>query len=86
MARCQICNKTGQSGNNVSHSKRRTRTRWFANVQRTTIVRDGRPQKVARLHTLHQNRDQVVDEGLTALEHPTQPIMGLRTLALRRPV
>ena len=46
MARCQICNKTGQSGNNVSHSKRRTRTRWFANVQRTTMVRDGRPQKV----------------------------------------
>ncbi len=46
MARCQICDKTGQSGNNVSHSKRRTRTRWFANVQRTTVMRDGRPEKV----------------------------------------
>ncbi len=46
MARCQLCNKAGQSGNNVSHSKRRTRTRWFANVQRTTIVRDGKARRM----------------------------------------
>ena len=46
MARCQICAKAGQSGNNVSHSKRRTRTRWFANVQRQTLIRDGKPTKM----------------------------------------
>jgi len=46
MARCEICNKAGQSGNNVSHSKRHTRTRWFANVQKTTIYTDGVPRKL----------------------------------------
>ncbi len=46
MARCQLCAKAGQSGNNVSHSNKRTRTRWFANVQRTTIMRNGKPQKL----------------------------------------
>jgi large subunit ribosomal protein L28 len=46
MARCQLCNKAGQSGNNVSHSNKRTRTRWFANVQRSTIIRDGKPVKM----------------------------------------
>ena len=46
MAKCNICQKTGQSGNNVSHSKRRTRTRWFANVQNATIYEDGTPKRV----------------------------------------
>ncbi len=46
MARCEVCNKSGQSGNNVSHSKRRTRTRWMANVQKATIRVDGRPRRV----------------------------------------
>ena len=47
MARCQICHKSGQSGNNVSHSKRRTKTRWLANVQKATIYVDGSPRKVS---------------------------------------
>lgn len=46
MARCEICNKAGQSGNNVSHSKRHTRTWWFANVQKTTIYTDGVPRRL----------------------------------------
>lgn len=46
MARCQICDKAGQSGNNVSHSNKKTRARWFANVQRATITRDGKPRKM----------------------------------------
>ncbi len=46
MARCERCLKAGQSGNNVSHSKRRTRTRWFANVQKATILVDGVPRKM----------------------------------------
>ncbi|HAL47547.1 MAG: 50S ribosomal protein L28 [SAR202 cluster bacterium] len=46
MARCEICSKAGQSGNNISHSKRHTRTRWFANVHRATIYVDGAPRKV----------------------------------------
>jgi large subunit ribosomal protein L28 len=46
MARCEICLKAGQSGNNVSHSKRHTKTRWAANVQRATIIVDGAPKRV----------------------------------------
>ncbi|KAA1294866.1 MAG: 50S ribosomal protein L28 [SAR202 cluster bacterium] len=45
MASCQICNKTGISGNNVSHSKRRTRTRWRANIQRAFVEIGGVMQK-----------------------------------------
>lgn len=46
MARCEICSKAGQYGNNVSHSKRRTRTMWSANVQRATIYVGGEPKRV----------------------------------------
>ena len=41
MAKCEICAKAGQSGNNVSHSKRRTKRRWAANVQNMTIYQGG---------------------------------------------
>ena len=46
MARCDICLKSGQSGNNVSHSKRHTKKRSFANVQRATLYFDGAPRRV----------------------------------------
>ncbi|MCH2307854.1 MAG: 50S ribosomal protein L28 [SAR202 cluster bacterium] len=46
MATCEICKKSGQSGNNVSHSKRRTRTRWSANVQRAQVFIDGQQTSV----------------------------------------
>ena len=45
MAKCDICQKSGQSGNNVSHSKRHTRTRWHANVQKATIYVNGEPKE-----------------------------------------
>lgn len=46
MAKCEVCSKAGMSGNNVSHSKRHTKTRWFSNVQRATIYVDGEPKRV----------------------------------------
>jgi len=46
MAVCQICKKSGQSGNNVSHSKRHTRTRWNPNIQKASIEIDGKFQKI----------------------------------------
>ena len=46
MARCEICLRSGQSGNNVSHSKRRTKTRWHTNVQRATVYVAGTPKSV----------------------------------------
>ncbi len=46
MARCEICLKAGQSGNNVSHSKRHTKRRWSANVHKATIAIDGQPKRI----------------------------------------
>lgn len=46
MARCVICSRTGQSGHNVSHSKRSTKTRWLVNIQRATIEIDSAPRTV----------------------------------------
>jgi large subunit ribosomal protein L28 len=56
--RCEICYKSGMSGNNVSHSKRHTKTRFKANVHRQTISVDGEsiPVKICTrcLRTLHK--------------------------------
>ena len=46
MAKCEICDKSSQSGNNVSHSKRHTKTRWGANVHKATIYVNGTAKKL----------------------------------------
>ena len=40
--RCEVCLKTQMSGNNVSHSKRRTKTKFRPNTHRQTLVFNGR--------------------------------------------
>ena len=40
---CEICEKGLMSGNNVSHSKRRTRRIWAPNTQRVRVIVDGTP-------------------------------------------
>jgi large subunit ribosomal protein L28 len=58
MAKCDICGKTPSFGNNVSHSMVRTKRQWKPNIQKVTIFKDGRPQKIkvcARcLRTMHK--------------------------------
>ncbi len=44
--KCEICRKVGMSGNNVSHSKRRTKTRFMPNVHKLTIPINGTSTKV----------------------------------------
>ena len=46
MAKCEVCGKTGMSGHNVSHSKRRTNKRWFANVHKTTVHENGKSRRL----------------------------------------
>lgn len=46
MAKCALCLKAGQSGYNISHSKRHTRKRWVANIQRATIYPGGVAKEV----------------------------------------
>ena len=38
---CCICNKAAMSGNKVSHSNRKTRRAWKANVQKIKVKRNG---------------------------------------------
>ena len=51
---CQICKKSGMSGNNTRHTK----TRFKANVHKQTIFLDGKVQRVKIcsrcLRTLHK--------------------------------
>ncbi len=42
---CAICGKRPVSGNNVSHSKVRTKRRFLPNLQAATITIDGRRVK-----------------------------------------
>jgi large subunit ribosomal protein L28 len=46
MAKCEVCGKGPQFGNNVSHSMRHTKRRWNINVQRTRLVVDGAERRV----------------------------------------
>jgi len=46
MAKCSYCDKSPQAGNKVSHSKRRTKTRWSLNMQRATIYENGTRKRV----------------------------------------
>jgi large subunit ribosomal protein L28 len=46
MAKCELCGKIGRAGNNVSHSKRRTSTRFMPNIQHATLTIKGNLRKV----------------------------------------
>lgn len=43
---CQLCGKKPRSGNNVSHSNRKTRRRWLPNLQTVSIAIEGFPPRV----------------------------------------
>ncbi len=44
--RCDICLKSGMTGNNVSHSNRHTKTVFHANVHKQTLMIKGKVQRV----------------------------------------
>ncbi|MDP2954542.1 MAG: 50S ribosomal protein L28 [Chloroflexota bacterium] len=47
MAKCELCGKTSRSGNNVSHSKRRTKRLWVPNIQHATLLISGVRRQVS---------------------------------------
>ena len=57
--RCELCLKSGMSGNNVSHSNRHTKTRFKANVHKQTVFQHGKAVTVKIctrcLRTLHKS-------------------------------
>jgi large subunit ribosomal protein L28 len=46
MARCEVCGKGPQFGNNVSHSMRHTKRRFNANLQRMRVTAGGVHKRV----------------------------------------
>jgi large subunit ribosomal protein L28 len=46
MAKCDICGKTPSFGHSVSHSNVRTKRQWKPNIQKVTIYKDGKPQRM----------------------------------------
>ncbi|NLC96933.1 MAG: 50S ribosomal protein L28 [Erysipelotrichaceae bacterium] len=43
---CAVTGKKALSGNRRSHSLRATRRKWNVNLQKATILVDGKPQRV----------------------------------------
>lgn len=43
---CDLCGKGPVTGNQVSHSNRRTRRRWLPNLQSTSLVINGKEKPV----------------------------------------
>ena len=54
--KCEICGKVPMSGNNVSHSKRRTKTKFMPNVHRVSIQPKSKRVKICTrcLRTRHK--------------------------------
>lgn len=46
MAKCQKCGKGPGFGNNVSHAQNKTKRRFNANIQKTTIYVNGHRKRI----------------------------------------
>lgn len=57
--KCQLSGKGPMSGNNRSHALNATRRKWNVNLQKATVIIDGKPTKVRvsarQLRTLRKN-------------------------------
>ncbi len=58
MAKCEVCGKGPQFGNNVSHSMRHTKRRWNVNVQRVRVVENGIEKRVYMCTTCMKTREK----------------------------
>ncbi len=46
MAKCEICGKGPITGNNVSHSHKKTRRTWQPNIQKIKVVYKGATKRM----------------------------------------
>ena len=67
--KCQLSGKGPMSGNNRSHALNATRRKWNVNLQKATVIIDGKPTKVRvsarQLRTLIQH----IKKTLLKLSH-----------------
>lgn len=59
--RCDICGKGPVYGNNISHSHKKTRTKWLPNLKRAIVLINGKKKKVKIcMDCLHSNKVEIV--------------------------
>jgi large subunit ribosomal protein L28 len=46
MAKCEMSGKTPSFGHNVSHSMVKTKRQWKPNIQKVSVFKDGRMQRM----------------------------------------
>lgn len=58
--KCDICGKSPVYGNNISHSHKRTRTRWVPNLKKVKAIVNGE-KKVIKvcMSCLHANKVEI---------------------------
>jgi large subunit ribosomal protein L28 len=44
---CEVCGKHSSVGMSVSHSHRRTKRRWYPNIQRVRAIVGGSPRRLS---------------------------------------
>lgn len=59
--KCDVCGKGPMYGNNVSHSHRKTRTRWEPNLKKVKTLVDGEKKSTKIcMGCLHANKVEIV--------------------------
>ncbi len=46
VAKCEICGKSPKAGFSVSHSNKKTKRMWKPNIQKITVLYNGKPRKM----------------------------------------
>ncbi len=85
--RCELSGKAVMSGNNVSHSKRRTRRRFLPNLQQTTLLSDVLGQRIRLRITTHALRSVEKLGGLDRfLADADERVLSLKARRLKRQI
>jgi large subunit ribosomal protein L28 len=59
--KCDVCGKGPLYGNNVSHSHRKTRTRWEPNLKKVKVAQDGEKKNIKIcMGCLHAGKVEIV--------------------------
>ena len=65
MPQCEICDKKIQTGNNLSHSHRKTKRKFKVNIITKTILISGKPVKIQICTKCYKNnRSSLLTEKL----------------------
>ncbi len=58
--KCDICGKGPVYGNNISHSHRKTRTRWLPNLKKVEAIVNGKRKTIkVCMSCLHANKVEI---------------------------